>query len=416
MGQDREFTDKELNFALDTVEHFKQCWEKSERTNLRSDIQWKLDANDWDKDYKEYFAEQDEAELAKLVEDALVEEQNRKNANGDDEMNDAEKDITTKLSRFSILTKGFYAPEAVLEYKAKLEQKTALSGGEDGSQRVQSAMSSVKEGQDKEEKPSDVKSADNEEDQKKGPDYTPLVPEMWQEKLKAFSKLHVVKFPRIFQTLFYLTKFAEKESVCFRDTNKLEWKKCRKHFICLQYNEEIFKALANYKVAGAKEEEYKEYEKLLFLGANLDAINDEAVAEYSQALAHLLYWVRDAMNLRINDVRSRRKQKTVEREQRQEAIANEQTRMERCEAYIADKKEEFEIKMQEEAEARKKLREEAGEDVGESEGEEQDEFDEQQNINDFNDENPPIDIPPEVVDDIDNDFNLPEEEESQNGD
>lgn len=71
--------------------------------------------------------------------------------------------------------------------------------------------------------------------------------------------------------------------------------------------------------------------------------------------------------------------------------------------------------MQDEAEARKKLREEAGEDDV-SEPDEQDEFDEDNNINDFNDENPPIDIPPEVVDDIDNDFNLPDEEESQNGD
>lgn len=205
MGQDREFTEEELKFALDTVQHFKECWEKSERKNLRADIQWKLDANDWDKDYKEFFAEQDEMELSKLIEDAIQEEQNRKNANGDDEMNEQEREVITKSSRFNILTKSFYAPEAVLEYKAKLEAKAALSGdGGDSQNRVQSAMSSVKEGASK-EAPADVKSAEDPEDAKKGPDYTPLVPEMWQEQLKLFSKLHVVKFPRIFQTLFYLT-------------------------------------------------------------------------------------------------------------------------------------------------------------------------------------------------------------------
>lgn len=74
MGQDREFTEEELKFALNTVQHFKECWEKSERKNLRSDIQWKLDANEWDRDYKEYFAEQDEMELGKLIDDAITEE------------------------------------------------------------------------------------------------------------------------------------------------------------------------------------------------------------------------------------------------------------------------------------------------------------------------------------------------------
>lgn len=119
--------------------------------------------------------------------------------------------------------------------------------------------------------------------------------------------MHVVKFPRIFQTLFYLTRFADRESVCYRDTNKLEWKKCRQHFVCVKYNEEIFKALANYKVNGAKEEEHKEYEKLLFLLDNLANIDEEAVSNYSQALAHLLHWIKDAMNLRTADVRARRK-------------------------------------------------------------------------------------------------------------
>jgi hypothetical protein len=44
-----------------------------------------------------------------------------------------------------------------------------------------------------------------------------------------------------------------------------------------------------------------------------------------------------------------------------------------------------------------------------------DEFDEK-----FNDEDPPVDIPPEIIDDIDNDFNLEisknEEEQSDNDD
>jgi len=32
----------------------------------------------------------------------------------------------------------------------------------------------------------------------KGPPYTPLVPEQWQEQIRAMQQLHVVKFRRIF--------------------------------------------------------------------------------------------------------------------------------------------------------------------------------------------------------------------------
>lgn len=45
----------------------------------------------------------------------------------------------------------------------------------------------------------------------------------------------------------------------------------------------------------------------MFLGDNLANVDEEAVANYSQALAHLLHWIKDAMNLRIADVRTRRR-------------------------------------------------------------------------------------------------------------
>jgi|APGre2960657423_1045063.scaffolds.fasta_scaffold433758_1 hypothetical protein len=38
MGQDRDFTDDEKKFALRTVQHFKEAWEKIEEENLRKDV------------------------------------------------------------------------------------------------------------------------------------------------------------------------------------------------------------------------------------------------------------------------------------------------------------------------------------------------------------------------------------------
>ena len=61
--------------------------------------------------------------------------------------------------------------------------------------------------------------------------------------------------------------------------------------------------------------------------------------------------------------------------------------------------------MQNEKEERARALEEDGEDA-EQYDQAEEEFDEELIINEFNDENPPIDIPPEIVDDIDNDYNF----------
>ena len=46
--------------------------------------------------------------------------------------------------------------------------------------------------------------------------------------------------PRVFQTIFYLLKY-EREDICERDTNKLEWKKAK-----LILNDDFFKRLGEY--------------------------------------------------------------------------------------------------------------------------------------------------------------------------
>ena len=69
--------------------------------------------------------------------------------------------------------------------------------------------------------------------------------------------------------------------------------------------------------------------------------------------------------------------------------------------------------MQHEKEERARALEEDGEDA-EQYDQAEEEFDEELIINEFNDENPPIDIPQEIVDDIDNDYNLIDEDDEHN--
>ena len=69
--------------------------------------------------------------------------------------------------------------------------------------------------------------------------------------------------------------------------------------------------------------------------------------------------------------------------------------------------------MQHEKEERARALEEDGEDAEQYDNAEE-EFDEELIVNEFNDENPPIDIPPEIVDDIDNDFNFIDDDDDHN--
>ena len=50
--------------------------------------------------------------------------------------------------------------------------------------------------------------------------------------------------PRVLQSLFYLLRY-EKEEVCERDTNKLDFKKCK-----LLMSDELFRRMSEYEPFG----------------------------------------------------------------------------------------------------------------------------------------------------------------------
>lgn len=155
----------------------------------------------------------------------------------------------------------------------RMEKEKLKSGAGD---RSQSGLGSVKEGSQHDDKSaSGVHLA-----------YVPLAPEQWKETIRAFRALYVIKYPRIFQSLFYLLKYREREYVCERGTNLLSWKKT-KVFI----NDDLFTKMGDYWPSGPKEDAYKEYERLKFIQNNLSGISEEAVDEYSVPLGKLLRWI-----------------------------------------------------------------------------------------------------------------------------
>jgi hypothetical protein len=59
MGQDRQFTKDEVKFALETVKYFKDCWEYREKSNLEADVNFKIENQEFDYNYKKFFEVKD---------------------------------------------------------------------------------------------------------------------------------------------------------------------------------------------------------------------------------------------------------------------------------------------------------------------------------------------------------------------
>ena len=72
LGQDREFTEEQVQHALNTVRMYRDEWEKIENQNLKLDIEKKLEFQEYEKQYKEALEAQDLAQLDKLAEEATA--------------------------------------------------------------------------------------------------------------------------------------------------------------------------------------------------------------------------------------------------------------------------------------------------------------------------------------------------------
>ena len=72
MGQDREYTGEEIQLALRTVRDYRDRWAQVEKDNLEADINQRLRAMNYDREYKEHFEYMDVQEIERLVEEAMA--------------------------------------------------------------------------------------------------------------------------------------------------------------------------------------------------------------------------------------------------------------------------------------------------------------------------------------------------------
>lgn len=106
-------------------------------------------------------------------------------------------------------------------------------------------------------------------------------------------------------------------------------------------------------------------------------------------------------------------QKKKLREDRQTCIDLEAERIEKRDDELQKARDVFEETIAQQKADLAKLNAEKGSDAdsAKDEDEEDEEFDEEDFIAKFDDENPAVEIPAEVIDDIDNDYNLESDEE-----
>lgn len=325
MGQDREFNEDEVKFALRKTQFYRDVWEKIETSNLREDIEKRVAHIEPDRFYRETLEQLDTAELEKLVEEQTAPKEG-------DNLTEEQKLALQRKIKFQLLTKGFYSPDDALAHRTKIEKERIRTSGN------KSAEEAAKD---------DAMDASK---------YIPLVPEQWRQKLQDFREYHVIKMPRVFQTLFYLLGF-EREEICERDTNKLDFKVCKQHL-----NDQLFYKMGLYNPFGPKDGDFKDYQKMKFLKKNLESYDEEKVDDYSVVLGRLFRWLNFAIEVRCEDVVARRDHKEMLKKERADAIAADQERSAKLEEQLTAAKDSFNEKVDAELAA---AAEEEGEDGAE---------------------------------------------------
>ncbi|CAI2385810.1 unnamed protein product [Moneuplotes crassus] len=436
MGQDRTLDEKQIRFAIDVVKDYSENWEKTEKENLRKDIEKKVDAGRKDKEYFENESANIQNDEEKYIDDML--------ALREDLETDEERDKESKVYKFQFYTRfvSGLTTEAESADEESASSKPPTAKGKDRKDDKKAKKDPKKAKPEPPKKEETKEETKDEEGEGEAEPEKPIEPRLdkhnvrWRSEILALKESKTICFPRIFQTIFYLLGYT-REQICEVNTNKLDWKKAKELI-----DDNFFMKLFKYQPVGPKDGEYKPYQKINFLEKQVEDIEQEQVEAYSHTFVRLLEWVKLAMSVRREDVvkrilntqrlkeeRARAQEQEEERqverkaffeeekakwdeEQEKKREAEEERKKRELEEKLEDEEDEFDDYNDEEAEGEDKGEGDAeGEDhgegaAGEGEDDEDDKFDENEVYERFDEDREPIPIPPEVIDDIDNDIDI----------
>ena len=235
---------------------------------------------------------------------------------------------------------------------------------------------------------------------------------------KAISFIHsstVIKYSRIWQSLFYILKI-NREAVCEPDSNKLKWKLAKN---LLSPKSNLWDLMNEYEAVGQKDDEYREYQSINFIERNIENYYVEDADAYQASLVgRVMRWVQAAVKLRRADIVRRKALFRRAKELREEAIVNEQKRKERLDVELVEAEVKFKEDNKDEIEAYQNYQQKSNR---ESEGD-QDEsaekeaapvlpvFNKEAFLTNWLNLNPPFIIPDEPIEELDNDWIMTQSE------
>lgn len=188
MGQDRKYSEDNIHLALRTVKSYINTWEEVEKENLRKDVERLGASKESDRNYVELESQKAQDEEDKYVED-------RVNINEALEDED-DKERETKRLRMEYVARQLTGYFAENDDKADEDKE----GEPDDKKAKKPAKKREKKGDPKDEekkKEMELQAAEEAENQRK------LLTKFKEDFLKL-KEYKVVKFPRVFQAVFYL--------------------------------------------------------------------------------------------------------------------------------------------------------------------------------------------------------------------
>ena len=343
LGQDRQFSEEEKKFVLDFVKFFSIQWEFREKKQLEIDKMKKVEASIENNEFKET-----------QYNDAIE----KINNNAKTDMGNSEFNITEETTEFYTL---YFQTRSLCAYLSSSPMK---------------------------------------------------------EKLLTLKDYKIIKYPKVIQMLYYMLG-KKKEDICEPDTNKMKWKKA-KEFL----NENLLEELQKYTPLGPKEGVPPRYRLLNNIEKMLeDYTNMEEIEKYSIVISLVLKWLKDSINVRKQDILIRKQTRETLRTERKQAIENEEERKKKREEALHAAIEEAKANWKPEGEGKLENNEEEKEDddlftfmeeteekkkeEDEEEKKEEFTFDNEEFLKNWDEENPENEIPPEVIEDKDDDYELP---------
>lgn len=157
----------------------------------------------------------------------------------------------------------------------------------------------------------------------------------WVENMQEIKAMNVIKMPRIIQSLMFLMKIP-REEICEPDSNKLFWKAAKS-----QMADKLQNLMVDFKVWGAKEEEFRSFQTINYCERLIAEINQEDVDNYSGSFGKIFKWLSTAIALRKQDIIRRKALTRKSRENREAKIKASEERAVNRETYLNDAQEKF---------------------------------------------------------------------------